>query len=664
MYVKRIYAQNVGPLAELKLEPRFTEEGSPVPLVLVGQNGAGKSLTLSIVIDAITEMRRGVFNKIPEVEGDGYLKLSARRYVRHGFKYSISEVIMAANEAETTFREVIGVGDAAQIQAEFPNVAAIVGGDQGWSEGGFYKQAQVPEALKKDVASENFLYFPYFRYEKAAWLAETAKIDFSRETNYHGYSAVSPVRTSIIEETRKWILNVLLDRELYDKQLVSLPYQSLGLQNQGQGTINVFLGYSGPNAKLFELVNQILFEMMKAKDPTLIGARLGIGTKGDRNIGVFVTREGEQETTVAPDIGMMSSGELMTIALATEIIRVFEMVKGAPPASLNDVTGIVLIDEIDLHLHISFQKSVLPAIIRRFPKVQFIVTTHSPFFVLGMQETGVTDIISLPIGNKIAPEDFIEFQESYNVFIEKNAQFKDRYEELTKAISEDGKPIVITEGKTDWQHIKNALEIAHTNGNYADVDVEFFEFEDPITMGDTKLKQMCDSIALLPQKRDLIFVFDRDKKEIIETMSGAPDLFKSQGNRVYSLCLPVPPHRTEYKNISIEFYYTDDDLRTVDPATGKRLWFTNEVEKAVSLTTNKASFKALAAPIAEEELEKKVHDSNVNDIKNGEGEPVALSKALFVTHIIHNAELSSNFDRSAFGGVFDVFRMITNPPAA
>ena len=40
--------------------------------------------------------------------------------------------------------------------------------------------------------------------------------------------------------------------------------------------------------------------------------------------------------------------------------------------------GIVLIDEVDLHLHPSWQQKILPDLVRTFPAIQFIVTTHSP----------------------------------------------------------------------------------------------------------------------------------------------------------------------------------------------------------------------------------------------------------------------------------------------
>lgn len=45
---------------------------------------------------------------------------------------------------------------------------------------------------------------------------------------------------------------------------------------------------------------------------------------------------------------------------------------------LSNVPGVVLIDEVDLHLHPSWQQHVLDDLRRTFPRVQFIVTTHSP----------------------------------------------------------------------------------------------------------------------------------------------------------------------------------------------------------------------------------------------------------------------------------------------
>jgi predicted ATP-binding protein involved in virulence len=51
---------------------------------------------------------------------------------------------------------------------------------------------------------------------------------------------------------------------------------------------------------------------------------------------------------------------------------------------LDDLKGIVLIDEIDAHLHPKYQYELPYLLSKVFPKVQFIVTTHSPFPILGL----------------------------------------------------------------------------------------------------------------------------------------------------------------------------------------------------------------------------------------------------------------------------------------
>ena len=54
--------------------------------------------------------------------------------------------------------------------------------------------------------------------------------------------------------------------------------------------------------------------------------------------------------------------------------------------------GVVFIDEIDSHLHISLQRLILPFFIESFPKVQFIVTTHSPFVLMSTKDILVFDL--------------------------------------------------------------------------------------------------------------------------------------------------------------------------------------------------------------------------------------------------------------------------------
>ncbi|OHD24290.1 MAG: hypothetical protein A2Y34_18820 [Spirochaetes bacterium GWC1_27_15] len=54
-----------------------------------------------------------------------------------------------------------------------------------------------------------------------------------------------------------------------------------------------------------------------------------------------------------------------------------------------NIKGIILIDEIDLHLHPTWQRNILPALNKTFPNIQFIITTHSPFVIQSMKTNDV-----------------------------------------------------------------------------------------------------------------------------------------------------------------------------------------------------------------------------------------------------------------------------------
>ena len=57
-----------------------------------------------------------------------------------------------------------------------------------------------------------------------------------------------------------------------------------------------------------------------------------------------------------------------------------------------DCPGIVLIDEIDVHLHLFLQKNIMPILTGLFPNIQFIVSTHSPFVLGSAKDTVIYDL--------------------------------------------------------------------------------------------------------------------------------------------------------------------------------------------------------------------------------------------------------------------------------
>jgi predicted ATP-binding protein involved in virulence len=74
----------------------------------------------------------------------------------------------------------------------------------------------------------------------------------------------------------------------------------------------------------------------------------------------------------------LSEGERTTAGLVFDIARRLAIANPGHGTDPREGDGLVMIDEIDLHLHPSWQAKVIPSLRRTFPNLQFVVTTHSP----------------------------------------------------------------------------------------------------------------------------------------------------------------------------------------------------------------------------------------------------------------------------------------------
>jgi len=81
------------------------------------------------------------------------------------------------------------------------------------------------------------------------------------------------------------------------------------------------------------------------------------------------------------DIRQLSDGERGMLALVLDIARRLAMTNPVLEEPLKDGKAVVLIDELDLHLHPRWQRTVVERLTRTFPNCQFIATTHSPQIV-------------------------------------------------------------------------------------------------------------------------------------------------------------------------------------------------------------------------------------------------------------------------------------------
>jgi predicted ATP-binding protein involved in virulence len=130
-------------------------------------------------------------------------------------------------------------------------------------------------------------------------------------------------------------------------------------------------------------------------------------------------------------ISSLSTGERSFIILLADLARRLQM--SQPEADLDQIPGIILIDEIELNLHPSWQSKIISTLSRVFRACQFIVTTHSPQVISSVESNHVRMLtrngaeieVSIPLRTK---------GQTSNYLLEGVFDAHERYPEIDKLI--------------------------------------------------------------------------------------------------------------------------------------------------------------------------------------------------------------------------------------
>src|SRR5258708_8028424 len=197
-----------------------------------------------------------------------------------------------------------------------------------------------------------------------------------------------------------------------------------------------------------------------------------------------------------------------------------------------------------------------------------------------------------------------------------------------------------SQGTTDWHHLKRACHERNAGTRIAFQEIQ-------IDWGDDQLFKQCVALARAHQSLPTIFIFDRDKDDIVKKVEDCSGGYKNWGNNVFSFALPVPNHREGQAAICIEFYYFDEELKTTD-SSGRRLFISSEFNVGSgrhSLNSNISvgNKTKLAGNVAPRIIDSEVYDERSHNI--------ALSKADFAKNVTEEG--------SPFGAFrFEQFRPI------
>ncbi|MBN2663740.1 MAG: AAA family ATPase [Bacteroidales bacterium] len=133
---------------------------------------------------------------------------------------------------------------------------------------------------------------------------------------------------------------------------------------------------------LHEIYEKVKIKFLKLLSPYIDDIKVEI----EKTSKIVKYHETDSEENVWLTYDELASGYKSIIAAFGDmIIRLTE----SNGAGVDELLGIVLIDEFDLHLHPKWQKELVEKLTNVFPKVQFIVSTHSPIPLLGAPENSI-----------------------------------------------------------------------------------------------------------------------------------------------------------------------------------------------------------------------------------------------------------------------------------
>lgn len=106
--------------------------------------------------------------------------------------------------------------------------------------------------------------------------------------------------------------------------------------------------------------------------------------------GIFTTDEGKKEKL---KFSQLSDGFRNLVAIAGDLAyRCIQLNPHLGENVIGNTPGIVLIDELDMHLHPNWQRRIVEDLKRSFPRIQFVATTHSPFIVQSLKSDEVWNL--------------------------------------------------------------------------------------------------------------------------------------------------------------------------------------------------------------------------------------------------------------------------------
>lgn len=337
--------------------------------IISGNNGEGKSSVLGAIRDVFGRIHTklpglaGIAPRLGDVRIDSATRLSEGLHVWVQLDISKENSMLASNESIDA--DVIEVSrtrlrDRAQETLSSLADQLVVGHVAGTK----HLDAFVDQVISADARGDNYLMpvVAYYGTDRAVFDTPLRRRNF--KTHFPRFDGLngSLSSNSNFKRVFEWFHAKETEESFRQKQLRSFEYFDPDLNAVRQAIERFLPGFRDPRTILRPLR--------------------------------FVVDKKEGDVTRTFELNQLSDGHRTCLAMVVDLAC--RMVEANPSGILSnplEAEAIVLIDEVDLHLHPSWQQLIIPDLLRVFPNTQFIVTTHSPQVMSSVESRCVRKLI-------------------------------------------------------------------------------------------------------------------------------------------------------------------------------------------------------------------------------------------------------------------------------
>lgn len=353
MHIDELHIQNFRCFKEIHF--KFPPDNTAI---LIGINGSGKSA----ILDCIAALLIQLEIRLIEIEFPSYFTPDKIEKIMEDFFITRDDINREAQEANASI----------QIALDYKNKIY-------WDIKKHINQQKITvnhnqinsyiEKIRKQLQQNKVIDFPLLAYYRTKRIGLSNKFidldDLDKTVRQYKVNQLNTYKGSFHPEVNNFQYFFLWFRQEEDYE------NEIRLRQDN--------AYRNPNLEVIRKAIEVF--LAEFPDNHFHNLRV-VRAKPSRNIN-FTGNPVSPSLTITKNnqdfkLEQLSDGEKMLLMLVTDLARRLAIANPGLGVNALEGEGIVLIDEIDLHLHPQWQRIVIPSLTRTFPNCQFIVTTHSP----------------------------------------------------------------------------------------------------------------------------------------------------------------------------------------------------------------------------------------------------------------------------------------------